>query len=194
MFVGHDHFLLLTSSLDRHKAATDHTEYVISSEFVSFLQDTRPPSQNENELEAALAGLGVDGQVPTSGGMDDYIQATIKDALDKQEQNRQREMDDDFIPQPDSPVTASTYADDDDEDAEETDYFKLKKMKEFYPRKGDVQRLNAETFDEAVFAGEQEFTIIVFYAKFCKQCKYHAPSLRAAGRRYKNDPKVNPTT
>jgi len=63
-------------------------------------------------------------------------------------------------------------------------------MKEFYPRKGDVERLNNENFDEKVFAGEQEMTIIVFYAKFCKQCKFHAPSLRAAGRRYKNDPKV----
>ena len=64
-------------------------------------------------------------------------------------------------------------------------------MKEFYPRKGDVKRLTNKNFDDEIFDNEKlEFGIIVFYAKFCKMCKYHAPSVRAAGRRYKEDPKV----
>jgi len=73
---------------------------------------------------------------------------------------------------------------------EETDYFKLKKLKEFYPRKGDVLRLTNKNFDEEIFDSNYEFGIVVFYAKFCKTCKYHAPSVRAAGRRYKEDPRI----
>ena len=73
---------------------------------------------------------------------------------------------------------------------EETDYFKLRKLKEFYPRKGDVVRLTNKNFDEEIFDGNYDFGIVVFYAKFCKMCKHHAPSIRAAGRRYKEDPRV----
>jgi thioredoxin-like negative regulator of GroEL len=122
--------------------------------------------------------------------MQGYIEATIAEAMKKQEEARLAE-ENGAIPLPDPPISANSYSSEDYEDEdEETDYFKLKKQKEFYPRKGDVQRLKTNNFDEEVFEGDQEFTIIVFYAKFCKQCKHHAPSIRAAGRRYKEDPKV----
>jgi len=149
-------------------------------------------SGDTNELSAALKDMGVDAnKVPDNKeGMQGYIEATIAEALKKQEDERLAEESGE-IPQPDPPVNANTYNNDDyGEDDEETDYFKLKKQKEFYPRKGDVQRLKTHNFDEEIFEGDQEFTMVVFYTKFCKQCKHHAPSIRAAGRRYKEDSKV----
>jgi len=149
-------------------------------------------SGDKNELSEALEGLGVDA-AGNPKGMDAYIQSTIQAAMKKAEKERAMEEDDDYIPQPDPPAGMNTFTEsslDEDDDEEETDYFKLRKIKEFYPRKGDVVRLTNKNFDDEIFDSNYDFGIVVFYAKFCKMCKHHAPSIRAAGRRYKEDPRV----
>lgn len=90
---------------------------------------------------------------------------------------------------PDPPISANSYSDDWDDD-DEPDYLAIRNQKDFYPKKGDAKRVSSKTFDEEVFNGDQEFTLINFYSKWCKKCGMQAASFRAAAKRYKNDPKV----
>lgn len=95
------------------------------------------------------------------------------------------------IPIPDPPQGASSWSSFDDwDDDDEPDYLAMRNMKDFYPKKGDALRLSVKNFDEEIFSGDQDFTLVNFYSKWCKKCQYQAPSFRAAARRYRDDPKV----
>jgi len=90
---------------------------------------------------------------------------------------------------PDPPASAMI----DDEDFEEDDepgYLNLKDQDEIYEKGGDVGRLVHNNFDEQVFNGAQEMTLVTFYSKWCKECQAQGASIRATARRYRDDPKV----
>lgn len=137
-------------------------------------------ADSDNELEAELAALGL--------GEEFHKQAEqeVKEALDARGAGGAQGA----IPKP--TVTATVYKTDDmweDED-DEPDYLAIRKMKDMFPKRGDAMRLNQKNFDEEVFSGDQDFTLIMFYSKWCKQCQFQAPSFRAAAKRFKNDKKI----
>merc|ERR1712159_67424 len=67
-------------------------------------------SGDTNELSAALSELGVANKVPDSKeGMQGYIEATIAEAMKKQEEARIAE-ENGAIPPPDPPITANSYS------------------------------------------------------------------------------------
>jgi len=157
----------------------------------SLLAFVKASEADDNELQAELSKLGI-GANPS-----DTIQAAAADAVNKAmaqhgagarpggaggAQGR--------IPLPTARAQPQRHHSNDDWDDDEPDYLAIRKQKDFYPKKGDAMRLKESNFDEEIFNGEQEFTLVNFYSKWCKQCGYQAPSFRAAAKRYKNDPKV----
>jgi len=137
-----------------------------------------------NELEDEMAKLGLGG----GGSLEDTVSAAVDNAMKNMEHGAGGAQG--SIPVPDPPAASMWSNDDWDDDDEEIDYLAIRKQKEFYPKKGDAQRLTVETFDEEVFNGEQEFTLVNFYSKWCKKCALQAASYRAAAKRYRDDPTV----
>jgi len=135
---------------------------------------------DKNELSDELNKLGLGGG---TGDLTDVVQRSVNSAMARQQAGGAQNL------VPDPPVSANSYSDDWDDD-DEPDYLAIRNQKDFYPRKGDAKRVNSKTFDEEVFNGEQEFTLVSFYSKWCKKCSMQAASYRAAAKRYKNDPKV----
>merc|ERR1712072_713560 len=126
----------------------------------------------KNELQDALSGLGM---------MDDAVEDATGHVGGAQE----------GIPMPDPPMSPATMdADDVDDDDNEPSYLDMKNQKEIYEDGMGIVHLNTNNFDESIFNGKQDLTIVHFYTRWCKNCQFHGTSIRAAGERYKDDPKV----
>merc|ERR1719453_1170865 len=139
----------------------------------------RALAEDDGELASELDKLGLGGDM--AEGIADQISAATSGAGGN-------------VPVPDPPTEQmhSQYGSDDDfdDDDSEPDFLNMKAQKEIYEKGGDVQRVNVDDFDDEVFNGDQEFTIVIFYTKWCKECQLHGASMRAVGRKYRDDPKV----
>jgi hypothetical protein len=140
--------------------------------------DKKEDDEDKSELASQLEKLGIGADTA----------ATVQQSLGGGHSVGGAQND---IPMPDPPAGMSTTYDDDlDDDDDSSDYLRMKDQKEIYEKGGGVQRLTTENFDEEIFNGKQEFTMIVFYSRWCRECQLNGASMRAVGARYRDDPKI----